>query len=338
MKMFNYLSSIVSVNFLCLMGFVSCGNDTPLVKNNTLGIEHFETSETSDASYRNIPEDSTKFTDVGSVEIPAISAKDDIIYHTAYTLKYNETFEQAEWVAYQLIAAETVSLYERSNDFRVDPKIVTGSANDNDYAGSGYDRGHLAPAADMSWSSITMQESFYYSNMSPQDPSFNRGIWKRLEELVRDWAIEYDTIYVVTGPVLKTGLPTIGSNNVAVPEYYYKVVYTNTNQGHNAIGFVMKNEGSKDDLKSHAVSIDSVERFTGIDFFVNLNDDLESKIESSTCVSCWNWNGTTKEPSSPSSRQEPETSTSVQCSGVTQSGERCKRKTSDPSGKCYQHQ
>jgi len=137
---------------------------------------------------------------------------------------------------------------------------------------------------------------------------------------------------------LKTGLARIGKNQVAVPEYYYKVIYTYSNDGHNAIGFVMKNEGSKDDPISHAVSVDSVERFTGIDFYVNLNDDLESKIESSTCISCWNWNGTFKQVSSPSTEQESGISSAVQCSGITQSGSRCKRKTKDPSGKCYQHQ
>ncbi len=338
MKAFNYLSSIVSLNLLCLMGFVSCGNDASVANNNTIGGEHFETNEPDDAAYRNFPKYTTKYLYVPNIEIPALSPDDAIIYHTAYTLKYNETYEQAEWVAYQLTATETIGLYERSDDFMVDPKVATGSANDNDYAGSGYDRGHLAPAADMGWSSTTMQESFYYSNMSPQEPSFNRGIWKRLEELVRDWAVEYDTLYVVTGPVLKTGLPTIGSNKVAIPEYYYKVIYTFSNGGHNAIGFVMKNEGSKDDLKSHAVSVDSVERFTGIDFFVNLNDDLETKIEASTCVSCWNWNGTDKHISSPSTKQESGTSSAVQCTGITQAGARCKRKTTDPSGRCYQHQ
>ncbi len=287
----------------------------------------------SNQSEQRLSSDSIK-----NIELPFFSAEDPIVYHNAYTLKYNESHEQAEWVAYQLTASETVSLYERSDDFMEDPQVKTGSAINSDYTNSGYDRGHLAPAADMGWSEKSMIESFYYSNMSPQDPSFNRGIWKRLEELVRDWAVEYDTLYVVTGPVLKSGLKTIGANKVAVPEYYYKVVYTYSNDAHNAIGFVLKNEGSKDALNTHAVSIDSVERFTGINFYANLPDDIESKIEGATCTTCWNWNGTDKQLTSPANKQDTGTSAAVQCSGITQAGTRCKRKTSDPSGKCYQHQ
>ena len=286
----------------------------------------------------NLTENRLSSDTIKNLELPIIDANDQIIKHEAYILKYNETYEQAEWVAYQLTATETLSLYERSNDFKEDPEVKTGSATNSDYANSGYDRGHLAPAADMGWSEITMQESFYFSNMSPQDPSFNRGIWKKLEELIRDWAVEYDSLYVVTGPVLKTGLKTIGTNKVAVPGYYYKVIYTYFNGAHNAIGFVLKNEGSKDALNSHAVSIDSVENFTGINFFPNLPDDVESKIESTTCTSCWNWNGTDKQIMSPAKKEDSGTPAAVQCSGITQSGTRCKRKTTDPSGKCFQHQ
>ena len=114
-----------------------------------------------------------------NIEIPAHPANEKLISHAGYTLSYNEKYEQANWVAYELTSAETNSLYNRTNQFLVDPKISTGSANNSDYAGSGYDRGHLAPAGDMGWSAQSMIESFYYSNMSPQVPSFNRGIWKK---------------------------------------------------------------------------------------------------------------------------------------------------------------
>ena len=134
-----------------------------------------------------------------NLEIPKTNSKDKIITHTGYSLLYNEIHEQADWVAYQLTKEETVKLYERTNKFILDPKINTITASDIDYKGSGYDRGHLAPASDMGWSSITMKESFYYSNMSPQNPSFNRGIWKKLEELVRTWAVENNNIYIVNG-------------------------------------------------------------------------------------------------------------------------------------------
>jgi endonuclease G len=137
------------------------------------------------------------------LELPAVKKGEQVIRHAGYSFVYNEAYEQAAWVAYELTEKETDKQYDRTDKFIPDPSVITGSATDSDYSGSGYDRGHLAPAADMGWSSTSMAESFYFSNMSPQVPGFNRGIWKRLEEQVRSWAIEYDTIYVVTGPVLK---------------------------------------------------------------------------------------------------------------------------------------
>ena len=139
-------------------------------------------------------------------ECPAIRSGDQIIRHFAYTLCYDEPHEQARWVAYELTLAETNGPEERASGFFEDPAVTTGSATDTDYAGSGYDRGHLAPAGDMTWSDRAMHESFYYSNMSPQVPSFNRGIWKKLETLVRAWAQVYDGILIATGPVLEPDL------------------------------------------------------------------------------------------------------------------------------------
>ncbi len=160
-----------------------------------------------------------------NIELPHYTNDSEIIQHTGYALKYNEQYEQAEWVAYQLTDIEVNGKYERSDNFRKDPFVSTGSATLKDYKGSGYDRGHLIPASDMKWSPDAMSSSFYMSNMSPQDPSFNRGIWKKLEEQVREWAVDNREIYVVTGPVLTNGLyQTIGVNKVAVPNHYYKVV------------------------------------------------------------------------------------------------------------------
>ncbi|MFZ9657177.1 MAG: DNA/RNA non-specific endonuclease, partial [Crocinitomicaceae bacterium] len=151
---------------------------------------------------------------------PSLHPGEIILSHTAYSFSYNEEHEQANWVAYLLTKTHLGSGVERSDRFMEDPIVSTGTATNADYAKSGYDRGHLAPAADMSWSETVMQESFYYSNMSPQLPGFNRGIWKRLEEQVRTWAEFYDSIYVVTGPVLSPELPKIGPNQVSVPKYY----------------------------------------------------------------------------------------------------------------------
>jgi endonuclease G len=268
---------------------------------------------------------------IPKLEVPKTKNWDKIISHTGYSLLYNEKYKQANWVAYELTKEETNKIVERSNKFISDPKVKSVNAFDKDYKGSGYDRGHLAPAADMGWSATTMTESFYYSNMSPQQPGFNRGIWKKLEELVRTWAIENKAVYVVTGPVLAKGLSTIGYNKIAVPNYYYKVILDYQKPNIKGIGFILPNESSKSLLQNYAVSIDSVEKVTGIDFFYLLKDQEENLIEKELCINCWSWK------IQKNSAEKNSASVSVQCSGITKAGNRCKRRTTNASGRCYQH-
>jgi endonuclease G len=272
---------------------------------------------------------------INGLEIPKTKAKDIVVKHAGYSLLFSDKHKQAIWVAYELTKDETTKLYDRTDKFMVDPLVKTGSATDKDYEGSGFDRGHLAPAADMGWSSASVAESFYYSNMSPQLPAFNRGVWKRLEELVRSWAIEDLTIDVVTGPVLSNGLLTIGPNKVSVPHYYYKVILDYTEPGINGIGFILPNAGSSEPLQNFAVTIDSVEKLTGIDFFPKLPDIQERVIEKTLCLSCWTWKSTVTGQHSGSPKP---VSTTAQCKGNTKAGDHCKNKTSDASGYCYLHQ
>ena len=282
-----------------------------------------------------VPLYSIKSTTIAKLEIPKINSKDIAISHTGYSLLYNETHEQANWVAYDLTKEETNKLFERTNKFIPDPKVKTGTANDKDYTGSGYDKGHLAPASDMGWSSTTMAESFYYSNVSPQTPSFNRGIWKKLEELVRSWAIENNTIYIVTGPVLTKELPTIGANKVSVPNYFYKIILDYSEPSVKGIGFIIPNAGQSEPLQHFAISIDSVEKYTGIDFFPLLPDDQEELIEKTLCIQCWSWKNIKNETTAKDS--EHKSSISVKCKGKTKAGEQCKKKTLNESGFCYLH-
>jgi len=283
-----------------------------------------------------IPLYTTKTSDIAKLEFPKTNSKEVIINHLGYSLVYSEPDEQAKWVAYELTKEETNKLYERTDKFIPDPYVKTKTANDKDYEGSGYDRGHLAPASDMGWSATAMAESFYYSNMSPQAASFNRGIWKKLEEQVRNWAIEYEKVYVVSGPVLKSGLPYIGANKVSIPNYFYKVILDYTQPDIKGIGFIMPNTGSSLPLQNYAVSIDSVENFTGIDFFSSLPDNQEEIIEKSLCLNCWDWKTNKKENNSKNNVEK--ITTSVQCNGLTKTGERCKNKTLNTSGYCYLHE
>lgn len=273
---------------------------------------------------------------IPGLELPKTKPSDVVITHTGYSLLYNETHEQADWVAYELTKEETNKIYSRTDNFIPDPMVSTGTATNADYKNSGYDRGHLAPAADMGWSATAMAESFYYSNMSPQNQSFNRGIWKKLEEQVRTWAIENSAVYITTGPVLKPGLPTIGINKVSVPKYYYKVILDYTEPELKAIGFIIPNLPSKAPLQNYAVTIDSVEKFTGINFFWQLPNEQENEIEKKICLECWSWK--TIKTSTPAVSSTPKNkSGSVQCSGTTKAGNRCKRMTKSTNGRCYQH-
>ena len=224
-----------------------------------------------------------------NIELPAIGSNDQIVRHSRYTLRYREQYEQADWVAYNLTEEEASTRLSREGDkFVPDPLIKTGSATTQDYVRSGYDRGHLCPAGDFNSSNELKQETFYMSNISPQIPQFNRGIWSNLEQKFRDWALRDGQLYVVTGPVLKPGLPTIGRyNEIAVPEQYYKIaLYMNGNEAR-MIGFLLKNEFSNENLKTFVVSVDDIEALTGIDFFNRLPDALEKRLESSTSIQGW---------------------------------------------------
>ena len=219
---------------------------------------------------------------------PAYEASQAIVERPYYTLRYSEEHEQALWVAYILYADSLKqTTFERKDDFREDSRIKTGSASLSDYKGSGYDRGHIAPAADFSYSEFALSQSFFMSNMSPQDPSFNRGVWKKLEDQVRAWAMKNDQVYVVTGPVLNKTYKTIGSNKVSVPEYYYKIILDMRKPEIKAIAFLMKNEKSSAQLSSFVVTIDSVEQLTGLDFFPGISDELEDALEGSLMTSKW---------------------------------------------------
>jgi endonuclease G len=177
-----------------------------------------------------------------------------------------------------------------------------------------------------------MEESFYLSNMSPQEPSFNRGIWAKLEGQVRQWAIDDKAVYVVTGTVLTKGLPTIGSHRITVPRYFYKVILDYTESEIKGIGFIMPNEGSQEPLQYYAVTIDSVEKVTGTDFFYQLPEDQQRIIESTIDLNKWSWTATKTRTSKEGG------SLSVQCKGITKAGERCKNMTTNANGYCYAHQ
>jgi endonuclease G, mitochondrial len=260
-------------------------------------------------------------------DIPLSPFDDEIIRHSAYVLGYSEEHEQARWVAYQLTYQEVRGSQKRKDNFRSDPSVSTGSASIADYKGSGYDRGHLAPAADMKLNSTYMSESFFMSNMSPQDPGFNRGVWKSLEAVVRNMALQNEAIYVVTGPIFMSNKGSIGLNKVTIPGYYYKVILDYSGEKHKAIGFILPNSNSTSSLSSFAVSVDIVENKSGLDFFSALPDEEETELESQYDFSAWK----VKDAISKS------ISSGKQCVGITKAGLRCKRRIKAGDTYCYLH-
>lgn len=211
----------------------------------------------------------------------------EVITHRYYSLSYNEYHEQANWVHYKLRKALILGSAKRTDNFRDDSNVSTKSASPYDYKGSGYDRGHLAPAGDMKINSVAMSESFFMSNISPQTPSFNRGGWKKLESLIRMWG-RNKVSYITTAGILNfNSFKKIGNNQVSVPNQFYKVVYIPSDN--KMIAFLMPNKKIEGSLKSYVVSVDKVEKITGIDFHHKLEDELENKLESKSDVNDWDF-------------------------------------------------
>lgn len=213
---------------------------------------------------------------------------EQMLRRTGYTVSYNKTTKLPNWVAWHLTADRTTGPAKRSGvDFQADMDVPAPRAEDSDYYGSGYDRGHMCPAADNKYSEKAMEESFLFTNMCPQNGNLNRGDWNEMEQACRRWAKEYGGVYVVCGPILYKGKhKTIGKNKVVVPEAFFKVVLR-TGENPKAIGFIYKNAEGNRPKGDYVNTVDEVERITGIDFFPELPDGVENKVEATADISDW---------------------------------------------------
>lgn len=208
-----------------------------------------------------------------------------ILNREGYVLCHNNKKKVADWASYHLTSEYLIKRTDRTDDFRPDLDLPEGQRSElEDYRGSGYDRGHLVPARDMARSRKTMSESFLLSNMAPQiGHGFNRGIWRVLEEKVRNWTQEKRNVYVITGPVYEGDYATIGPDEVAVPPYFYKIVVSccaEEGAPLDAIAFILPNKSNPDDMFPEFITtIDEIEKKTGLDFLHELNDRVEDKLE-----------------------------------------------------------
>lgn len=239
-----------------------------------------------------IPHNSVEDAQIADVkyELPHLSESrsQQIIEHQGYTVSYNHDWLIPNWVAYELTRNETNGEYPREKKFSPDPQVKGTPVVHQDYSNSGYDRGHMAPAGDMKWSAQAMRESFYTTNICPQNRNNNAGDWKDLEELARDLAYKYGSLYICCGPIVTDVSKTIGTRKIVVPQAFYKVFLRQKSDGSwTSIGFVMPNKAGTRPLMSYMQSVDDVEQATGIDFFYNLPNDIELSIEKEYEIIDW---------------------------------------------------
>lgn len=217
-------------------------------------------------------------------------AKQQLIGHVGYTTSFNSDTRLPNWVYWELTYEKAHGSYPRDDDFRPDPKVKGKQADVSDYRGSGWDRGHMAPAGDMKWSETAMSESCYFSNICPQHSGLNGGDWRVLEEKCRSLTSVYDTLLIACGPIVGNAVNgTIGSNKVTVPDAFFKVLLGVKKGRLYGIGFFFSNtSGANKALRDYACTINDVERTTGIDFYSSLSDDIEETVESQCWLSDWN--------------------------------------------------
>lgn len=230
--------------------------------------------------------------DLERMGLPKLEPGDEVITHPGHMLVYSEKHEQPKWTAHIATPDLITGNLARIDSFLPDPLVKTGSAVTADYWNSGYDRGHLVPSADMRWNYDALKSTYYYSNISPQVPELNRETWADLE----DWGRRYVNfskrrVFVITGPVLRDGLPTMQKvdrkNEVSIPELFWKVIADLDGDQPKAIAFVMQNKKLDGPPISFAVPVDSVEKLTGFDFLSSLDDAVEARVEAARELKDW---------------------------------------------------
>ena len=226
------------------------------------------------------------------LELPAPlkDRPEKLLKRRTYTVSYNRELKVPNWVAWELNRERLVERESRTDKFLPDPDLPESEAvTTDDYKRSGWDRGHMCPAADNRWHWRAMQESFYMTNICPQHHNLNRGDWKELEDDCREWAKKEGRIYIACGPIFYKGKPrTIGrEHKVAVPDAFFKVILCADSRPPRAIGFIYKNTSGNHPLDHYVNSVDQVERITGIDFFPALPDDVEREVESGYNLKLW---------------------------------------------------
>lgn len=212
------------------------------------------------------------------VELPAYSDDEDIVRHLGYTASYNHTTLCPDWVAWELTAEEANGKMEGQYSFSRDPDVAFPKASREDYSRSGWDKGHMAPRADMRWSLKALEESYYFTNVCPQDHEMNSQAWRKIEELTRRLAKHYGQVYVVCGPLYNEHRHgAIGA--VSVPDAFFKALAVSTEYGIHTVGFIVDNTPQSFSPKHYAMSVDSVEAVIGRNLFPKVDEAAEKDFD-----------------------------------------------------------
>ena len=216
----------------------------------------------------------------GAWDLPAYNATEDIVQHMGYTASYNHTTLIPDWVAWELTAEEVCDIYDYQCSFSRDPDVEYPKASREDYSRTGWDKGHMAPRADMKWNAQALEESYYFTNICPQDHEMNGGAWRKIEELTRRLARHYGNVYVVCGPVPHGERhKAIGPHGVYVPDTFFKALAINVGGDWRTVGFLMENSPQNFSPRHYAVTVDSVESVIGRDLFPKLPEKAESSFD-----------------------------------------------------------
>lgn len=208
--------------------------------------------------------------------------------YTGFTVSFNPDTKTPNWVAWELLGSETVGTEKRAKSFWQDADIKNCPSS-GDYKNSGFDRGHMIPAAEQKWSPEAMNDCFVMANICPQDHSLNSGAWNTLESKERIWAQRDSVLIIIAGPIYeKTDQSRIGDSGVRVPGSFFKVLLAPNADPPRAIGFIFPNMSAPGNLQAYSMSVDEVEKYTGHDFFYQLPDSIENILESKVSFREWN--------------------------------------------------
>ena len=219
--------------------------------------------------------------DGDGVEIPAYSPGEDIVRHLGYIASYNHETLCPDWVAWELTREEVAGENGCQYSFSRDPEVGFPKASREDYSHSGWDKGHMAPRADMRWSCQALEESYYFTNICPQDHEMNSQAWRKIEELTRRVARRVGVVWVVCGPIYADSVDErIGQAGVRVPSAFFKALAIPTeNGGYATVGFVVENRPQTRSPQHYAVEVDSVEALIGRDLFPLLPEEVEGAFD-----------------------------------------------------------